>query len=571
MDKSPERQGNSTASTTARPSFASCRHERISAPRGQLLSLVAALTIPHDRRSSAKALAAHAGAEDLLIFIADSELGILLPAPGFQQTLPDSKAWRQFLDRCLEDAFHESGVPYPIAGATTNATGLAGGDGSVVVFLGGDHDIDHAIDISLLLPVLAAAFEGERIAVVAEGKTAISKQAANQAKLLADSLDKARNELRHTLGEARRANAAKDRFLAVLSHELRTPLNPVLMAASAMETDPNIPAEIRADISMIRRNVELEARLIDDLLDLTRIANGKVQLQRKIVDGHELLEEAIAVVRGDQSSLQPQIQLDLSAAQYHIDGDPARIQQVFWNLIRNAVKFTAPDGRVIIHTENPDSHTFCVKVVDTGIGITPEALPKIFNAFEQGDTDINRALGGLGLGLAISHALAEMHDGTLRAESAGVGKGATFIFELPAVERAALALEHAASSPAQADRRRILLVEDHATTAALMARLLRKRGHQVELAYTKADAITIGLREEFDIVISDLGLPDGNGFEVMEALRFNSPVVGIALTGYGMEADVARSLQAGFRLHLTKPVDAQKLLRAIELIPVSAP
>jgi len=539
MDKSPERQGNSTASTTAQPSFASCRHKRISAPRGQLLSLVAKLTNPHDRRSAAKALAVHAGAEDLLIFIADSELGILLPAPGFQQTLPDSKAWRQFLDRCLEDSFHESEVPYPIAGATTNATGVA-------------------------------AFEGERIAVVAEGKTAISKQAANQAKLLADSLDKARNELRHTLGEARRANAAKDRFLAVLSHELRTPLNPVLMAASAMETDPNIPAEIRADISMIRRNVELEARLIDDLLDLTRIANGKVQLQRKIVDGHELLEEAVAVVRGDSSSLQPQIQLDLGAAQYHIDGDPARIQQVFWNLIRNAVKFTAPDGRVIIHTENPDSHTFCVKVVDTGIGITPEALPKIFNAFEQGDTDINRALGGLGLGLAISHALAEMHDGTLRAESAGVGKGATFIFELPAVERAALALEHAAWSPAQAGRRRILLVEDHATTAALMARLLRKRGHQVELAYTKADAITIGLREEFDIVISDLGLPDGNGFEVMEALRSNSPVVGIALTGYGMEADVARSLQAGFRLHLTKPVDAQKLLQAIELISLSA-
>lgn len=211
--------------------------------------------------------------------------------------------------------------------------------------------------------------------------------------------------------------------------------------------------------------------------------------------------------------------------------------------------------------------TLRIEVVDTGIGIASEALPKIFNAFEQGDTDINRAFGGLGLGLAISHALAELHGGNLRAESAGVGKGATFIFELPVVERSTRVLETASPRPAENDRRRILLVEDHATTAALMARLLRKRGHRVELAGTQADAIALGLREEFDIVISDLGLPDGTGYEVMEALRSKSRVVGIALTGYGMEADVAQTMKAGFQFHLTKPVDAQKLYQAIEQIP----
>ena len=511
----------------------------------------------------------HAGAEDLLIFVHDRELDILLPAPGFQQTLPDAKAWRTFLKSCVENSFEEGELSFPTTGATKHVTGFAAEDGSAVVFLGGNPDFDQGVDISLLLPILAAAFEGERIATVAQGTTSVAKQAATQAKLLADSLDKARNELRHTLGEAHRANAAKDRFLAVLSHELRTPLNPVLMAASAMETDPNIPAEIRADISMIRRNVELEARLIDDLLDLTRIANGKVQLFRKIVDGHELLEEATAVVRADPSSLQPEIVLELAAAQHHIDGDPARIQQVFWNLIRNAVKFTALDGRILIRTENSDAGTFRIKVVDTGIGIAPEALPKIFNAFEQGDTDINRAFGGLGLGLAISHALADLHGGTLRAESVGVGKGATFVFELPVVEHSAIALEPATPPPATSDRRRILLVEDHATTAALMARLLRKRGHRVELAHNKADAIALGLREEFDIVISDLGLPDGNGFEVMEALRSKSRAVGIALTGYGMEADVAQTMRSGFQFHLTKPVDAQKLYQTIEQIPTA--
>ncbi len=512
-------------------------------------------------------MAAHAGADDLLIFTPDRELGILLPASGFQQTLPNASVWRAFLKSCLENSFYQAELPFPICSANTRATGFAAEDGSVLVLLGGEHEIDYGIDISLLVPILAAAFEGERVASVAGGNTAIAKQAATQAKLLADSLDKARNELRHTLADAQRANAAKDRFLAVLSHELRTPLNPVLMAASAMETDPNIPPEIRADISMIRRNVELEARLIDDLLDLTRIANGKVQLHRKIVDGHELLEEAAAVVRADSSSLQPQIDIQLGAAQYFIDGDPARIQQVFWNLIRNAVKFTSRDGRIIIRTENSDANTLRIEVIDTGIGIAPEALPKIFNAFEQGDTDINRAFGGLGLGLAISHALAELHGGSLRAESAGVGQGATFVFDLPAVERSSLARTIGAAPTAEINCRRILLVEDHATTAALMARLLRKRGHQVELAYNMKDAIAIGLREEFDILISDLGLPDGTGFEVMEALRSKSRAVGIALTGYGMEADVAQTVKAGFQFHLTKPVDAQKLYQAIEQIP----
>ncbi|HEV2095696.1 MAG TPA: HAMP domain-containing sensor histidine kinase [Chthoniobacterales bacterium] len=395
MDKSPERQGNSTASTTARPSFASSRRERKSAPGGRLLSLVAALTQPENRISAVKALAAHAGAKELLILIPDRELGVLLPAPGFQQTLSDPKHWRQFLDRCVEKSFYQGELSFPTAKSTMTATGLAAEGGSVVVFLGGDHRMDEAIDISLLLPIVAAAFEGERIAAVHEAKAAVARQMATQAKLLADSLDKARNELRQTLAEARRANAAKDRFLAVLSHELRTPLNPVLMAASAMETDPNLPAEIRADISMIRRNVELEARLIDDLLDLTRISNGKIQLCRKVIDAHELLEEAMIVVRGDPSLSQPEIVLELTATNRCINGDPARIQQVFWNLIRNGVKFTPADGKVTVRTEDAGRDRLRVEVTDTGIGIEASTLQKIFNAFEQGETDINRMFGGL--------------------------------------------------------------------------------------------------------------------------------------------------------------------------------
>jgi CheY-like chemotaxis protein len=392
-----------------------------------------------------------------------------------------------------------------------------------------------------------------------------------QAKLLAESLDKARNELRQTLREAQRANAAKDRFLAILSHELRTPLNPVLMAASEMERDQNLPPEFRADIAMIRRNVQLEAKLIDDLLDLTRVTNGKVQLHRSVFDARELLKDAMADMRGDVESAGLALAMELSATRHHVDGDPARIQQVLWNLIRNAVKFTPRGGSITVRAANFNPAELRIEIIDTGIGIPAAVLPKIFNAFEQGDPEINQRFGGLGLGLAISKALAELHAGTLSAESAGTGQGATFILTLPIVASSAVAAPPVATSSNQTGSRRILLVEDHATTAAVMARLLRKRGHQVELAHTVADAIRIGMAQVFDVVMSDLGLPDGSGYEVMEALRDKTEAFGIALSGYGMDADIDRSASAGFRLHLTKPVDVEKLYEAVEITRAREP
>ena len=533
---------------------------------GGLFGLVSALREATTRPAAAAALAQFLGAEDLLIFIPDRELHVLLPAPGFAQTLPGRAGWRAFLVACGAESPHIGPVRFPGTPTDSTAVGFTADDGSVVVLRGTVADQDGAADLTRLLPILVAAFEGERVAAVAEANITLAKQTATQAKLLADSLDRARNELRQTLAEARRANAAKDRFLAVLSHELRTPLNPVLMAASAMETDPNLPAEIRGDIAMIRRNVELEAKLIDDLLDLTRIANGKVQLHQKIVDAHDLLEEAVTVVRGDHSAPHPTFALALSAPSHFVHGDPARLLQIFWNLIRNAVKFTAGDGRVSIQSSNEGEKTLRIEVLDTGMGIAPELLPKIFNAFEQGDPEINRTFGGLGLGLAISKALAEMHGGTLRAESDGLGEGARFIFELPVAVGEAPGASIWHGLPAERDCREILLVEDHATTAALMARLLRRRGHRVEIAGTVTEAVRVGLQRAFDIVISDLGLPDGTGYEVMEALRRLPGLTGIALSGYGMDADLARSAEAGFHFHLTKPVDAQKLYATIERI-----
>ena len=240
-------------------------------------------------------------------------------------------------------------------------------------------------------------------------------------------------ELQRQKEAAEAANAAKDQFLANLSHELRTPLTPVLIWAGALANDPALPEDVRDGLQMVCRNVELEARLIDDLLDLTRITRGKLQLNLRTGDAHELLRHALAIVRNDLDSRSLTLQVALDATNYRLVVDPARLQQVFWNVLRNAAKFTPPGGSVSVRTFNRLPSTFNVEVTDTGIGIEPQFLEKIFDAFEQ----VASRGEGLGLGLAISKAVVEMHGGSIRASSAGKDRGATFSIELAVANAAA--------------------------------------------------------------------------------------------------------------------------------------
>jgi PAS domain S-box-containing protein len=223
------------------------------------------------------------------------------------------------------------------------------------------------------------------------------------------------------------ANAAKDRFLAMLSHELRTPLTPVLIWADAIAEQPDLSSEIREGLQMICRNVELEARLIDDLLDLTRISRGKLQLQLARADVHELIRHTIAIVEADPQNRQCSLSVSLEAKSHHVKVDPSRIQQVFWNVLRNACKFSTNGGGVSVRSSNPKPDKLVITVSDKGVGIEPENLEKIFNAFEQ----LESRREGLGLGLSISKAIVEMHGGSIRAESEGIGRGSTFVIELP--------------------------------------------------------------------------------------------------------------------------------------------
>ena len=291
-----------------------------------------------------------------------------------------------------------------------------------------------------------------------------------QSQSLATELQKGQQELQKTnqeLQEKARSNLAKDQFLAMLSHELRTPLTPVIASAIELEGEEGLPEHIQESLHMIRRNVELEARLIDDLLDLTRISKGKVQLNFEVVDAHSLLQNALEIYQSEIERKHLALRLDLAAQKVHLRADPARLQQIFWNLINNAVKFTPEGGQIHISTSNDSDEQLHVEIADTGLGVEAESLPKIFDAFEQGT---RTRLGGLGLGLAISKTLVEAHKGSITAESAGRDQGTR-----------------------------------------------------------------------------------------LQGLRTDRPVLGIALTGFGMEEDVRKSQDAGFKHHLVKPIDLNKL------------
>jgi signal transduction histidine kinase/DNA-binding response OmpR family regulator len=386
--------------------------------------------------------------------------------------------------------------------------------------------------------------------------------------------------LRQAKDAAVAANKAKDQFIAVLSHELRTPLTPVLTTVQDLERDDTLTADGRVAIQMVRRNVELEAKLIDDLLDLTRISKGKLRLTLGTVDAHALLNSVLEICESDIVSKRQQVKVELTAAKHHLRADSARLHQIFWNLIKNAVKFTPERGRIAVSTSNDEAGNFELRVTDTGIGIEPDVLPRIFDAFEQGEQAVTRQFGGLGLGLAITRALVEGHSGQIKAVSGGSGMGATFSVGLPTVAAAPPSppiTQQAPASPkamlnadvAAPAHLKILLVDDHEDTSRAMKRLLERVGYEVRTASSVAGAMESARRAPFDLLISDIGLPDGSGIELLRRLKENlqhgrPPLKAIALSGFGMEEDLRRSREAGFVEHLTKPVDFEQLEAVIQ-------
>lgn len=383
---------------------------------------------------------------------------------------------------------------------------------------------------------------------------------------------KAEAALQHAKTQAEEANSAKDRFLAVLSHELRTPLTPVLAIVQMLHEDSDVSDETRTWLDTIQRNIQLEARLIDDLLDLTRISNGKVQIAKKKIALHNVVSDAIGTCQQDVHRKKLRLDVKFGTMNDWTEGDPARLQQVFWNLLKNAVKFTPEGGVVKVHTMIEGDNVVC-SIRDTGIGIPPENLPRVFEPFDQGEESITKQFGGLGLGLAISRALVEQHGGTISARSEGRGHGAEFRVSLPlsTVQSAAPEKPKEPKRPALQSGATVLLVEDNPDTRNVMRLLLERKGYAVFSANSVRAALQIAQNHTCDVVISDISLPDGTGHDLIRQLAKLGPVRAIAMSGFGMEDDIKRSIDAGFRAHIVKPLDFEKLNAALQKLLSAEP
>jgi PAS domain S-box-containing protein len=369
---------------------------------------------------------------------------------------------------------------------------------------------------------------------------------------------------------AQKADKAKDDFLAALSHELRTPLTPALAAVTYLEDNAEkLPREFVEDVQLIKRNVKLQARLIDDLLDLTRITRGKLRLDVEICDAHKVIRNAIEIAGSAIASKKLNVSTKFNAKEHHISADCIRLQQVFWNLINNSVKFTAPGGEIAIHTFNDERDCFHFEITDNGIGIEPDRLASLFTPFEQADPSVTRQFGGLGLGLAISKHLVDLHSGNIEVESRGRSFGATFKVTLETVP------EGAGKTDLDSRRARhplkslqILLVEDHQDTRHMLSRLLIHFGHEVLAADNVRSALKIIASEQPDVLLCDIGLPDGSGYDVISQAKRKQPIKAVALTGFGTEEDIRRSKEAGFDFHLVKPIDLHELQTVLDKVAV---
>src|SRR6266568_8731267 len=367
---------------------------------------------------------------------------------------------------------------------------------------------------------------------------------------------------------AQKASKAKDDFLAALSHELRTPLTPALAAATYLEDNAaKLPPDFVEDVQPIKRNVQLQARLIDDLLDLTRITHGKLHLDLESCDAHAVIRNSIETASSAIAAKKLRLSTKLHAKEHYVLADCIRLQQVFWNLMNNAAKFTPPGGQIAISTSNDERGRFRFEIADNGIGIEPERLASLFTPFEQADASVTRQFGGLGLGLAISKHLVNLHHGTIEAESRGRSFGATFKVTLNTLPEGARQTELESRAPRHPRKPlRILLVEDHQDTRHTLSRLLAHFGHDVLAANNKQSALELLGAGEIDVLLCDIGLPDGSGYEVVSQARRKRPIKAIAITGFGTEEDIRRSNEAGFDSHLVKPVDLHKLQTVLDQV-----
>jgi PAS domain S-box-containing protein len=383
-------------------------------------------------------------------------------------------------------------------------------------------------------------------------------------------------------GEAERAGRMKDEFLATLSHELRTPLNAILGWSQVMRRGKMSADDLKEGLDVIERNARAQTQLIEDLLDMSRIISGKVRLDVQTLEPVSFVEAAIETMRPAAEAKEIKLEKRLDPTAGPIAGDPNRLQQVVWNLIANAVKFTPTGGKVQIVLQKVDSQVR-ISVADTGIGVAPQSLAHVFERFRQADASTTRKYGGLGLGLAIVKHLVELHGGSVSAESQGEGHGTTFAVRLPTTISRRKLDEGELRQPlvpttnlspyktTDLSALKLVVVDDHADARDLIKRVLEECGAEVLVAVSAAEALLLVERHKPDVLISDIGMPDVDGYELLRRVRAlgvarGGRVPAIALTAFARSQDRTRALHAGYLAHLAKPVEPSELIATVATV-----
>jgi PAS domain S-box-containing protein len=380
------------------------------------------------------------------------------------------------------------------------------------------------------------------------------------------------DDLRALAAHLSEANRRKNEFLAMLAHELRNPLAPISNAVRALNIGRTDDKLVRAMLAMLERQVGQLARLVDDLLDLNRVTRGKITLRRQSVELVPIVDQAVEAVRALYGSMNHELTVTLPTEPVYLTADPARLAQVIGNLLNNACKFTDPGGHITLTVLHEGAQAV-IRVRDSGIGIAREQLPHLFEMFTQAGTALDRTREGLGIGLTLVKALVQMHGGTVEARSEGLGRGSEFEVRLPARAATSALIPPVAESEPEMVPHRILIVDDSPDGADSLATLLEEVGHETHKAHDGIEAIAAAERVHPDAVLLDIGLPKLNGYEVCRRIReqpWGKKLMIVALTGWGQDEDRQRSQEAGFDMHLVKPVDHELLIRLLASLPSSS-
>jgi signal transduction histidine kinase len=373
-------------------------------------------------------------------------------------------------------------------------------------------------------------------------------------------------ELTRLNAELADANRAKDVFLATLSHELRTPLTPVVGWIKLLRSGNLDEKSVAQALDAIERNAWLQSKLIDDLLDTSRIATGKIHFEPKPTDLNAITKAVIDTVLESAALRNIELSVSLWPSMLVVMGEPVRLQQIAWNLISNAIKFTEPGGKVTVTTQYEGPQARLV-VTDTGIGIDPDFLPHVFDRFKQADGSTSRRHGGLGLGLAIADALAKMHGGKILAESEGAGKGASFALHVELAAAAERVVpEKTVEKTHSLNGLDVLIVEDSEDTLTLLSAVFRREGANVTTAASAAEALELAVNKRPSVIISDIGMPDVDGYQLLEQLKLipgMDDVPAIAISGYASDEDRTRALGTGYHALVPKPIDVETLFNLI--------